>query len=263
MYEWLNNNLLTLNLEKTVFLSFSLYDNVASDKVILKMHDPLCTLSHNSCVCYKLTKCSVTKYLGVLIDHHLNWKDHIISVTQKLRSISYKFYRLRQILNLGNLKLIYFAFAQSYLLYAILNWGGALKTHLKPLKAAQKSILKTILKKPSYYPTSELFDEAKVCDVRNLFIKTLMLFTFKNVLSQNQLLRRIHLTRSSQFIQLKVPTMHTSFGQRQSIYLGPKLFNNLPYNITFSKNFKDFKRKLSKLLHSSTSHDLSFITSFL
>jgi Reverse transcriptase (RNA-dependent DNA polymerase) len=256
VYEWLNNNLLTLNLDKTVFVSFSFYDNIASDNVTLKIHEPLCTLSNNSCYCYNLTKCYVTKYLGVLIDHHLNWKNHINSVTSKLRAISYKFYRLRPILNLENLKLVYYAFAQSYLLYAILSWGGALKTHMKPLKIAQKSILKTVFNKPRYYPTCKLFDEAKVCNLTNLFIKTLMLFMYKNNLSKNQILNRIHLTRSSLIVQLNVPTMHTSFGQRQSVYLGPKLFNNLPLEITSSENVKVFKHNLCKWLHRSTQNYL-------
>ena len=251
VYEWLNNNMLTLNLDKTVFISFSFYDNIASDNVTLQMHDPLCTLSDNSCSCYNLAKCYVTKYLGVLIDNHLNWKNHIISVTSKLRSISYKFYRLRPILNLENLKLVYYAFAQSYLLYAILSWGGALETHLKPLKLAQKSILKTIFNRPRYYPTNKLFEEAKVCNLTKLFIKTLMLFMYKNSLSQNQIANHIYVTRSSLIVQLNVPIMHTSFGQRQSVYLGPRLFNNLPSDITSSENFKSFKYNLCKWLHCS------------
>jgi hypothetical protein len=51
-----------------------------------------------------------TKYLGVLIDSELAWKEHIDPLHKKLLKFSGVFYRLRHILPYEVLKMIYVAF---------------------------------------------------------------------------------------------------------------------------------------------------------
>ena len=246
IFKWLNNNLLTLNLDKTVFLTFSSYDNAVANRVNLKIHHSDCPSNDHPCNCYNINKVSSVKYLGIIVDHHLNWKEHIKFISNKLRAVSYKFYRLRPILNKANLKLMYYAFAQSYLLYGILGWGGVSKFNLKPLELVQKSIIKTILRRPRTYPSIKVFAEFKVCSVRNLFLKMLMLHTFKFKIFSFSL----YDTRLSSSSYIKIPTMLTSLGQRQGSYLGPKIFNLLPSNLSRLDNYKDFKKQLCIWIHS-------------
>ena len=65
--QWLYANKVTLNLNKSNFMLFSLCKkNIIS--LTLKNH----SLKQSSC----------TKYLGVLIDEHLSWKDHMCSISK-------------------------------------------------------------------------------------------------------------------------------------------------------------------------------------
>ena len=182
----------------------------------------------------------------MLIDHHLNWKEHIKFISGKLRTISYKFYRLSLIRRKVNLKIMYYAFAQSNLLYAILGWGGITKSNLKPLETVQKSILKTILKCSRNYPSEKVFSESMVCSIRNIFLKTLMLHTF----NQNNYYTSVYPTRLTTSRFMNVPTMLTSLGQRQGAYLGPKIFNMLPSHILNINDYNTFKRELCTHIHS-------------
>ena len=62
-------------------------------------------------------KCS--KYLGLLIDNDLKWKDHIDYIYSKLIKFVSMFYKLRSKLCSSILKMIYFAFVYSHLLYGV------------------------------------------------------------------------------------------------------------------------------------------------
>ena len=56
VYEWLNNNLLTLNLNKTVFLTFSCYDSAAAERIKIKIYSSDCPSNVNLCNCYNIKK---------------------------------------------------------------------------------------------------------------------------------------------------------------------------------------------------------------
>ena len=245
VYEWLDNNLLTLNLSKTIYMTFfnTHSNNKNNDNpVSIRMHESTCKDNDHTCNCYKLVRVEQTKYLGIIIDETLKWKPHIQSIIRKIRLLAYKFYRLRSILNISNLKLLYYAIVQSYLQYAIIGWRGVLDTHLNPLQVLQNYIVKIILNHPKYYSTNCIYDEAKLLTIRQLYLKTLLLHTFKNQhILKN--VNNIHNTRNTQ-IRLPISRKHTSFGQKQSDYLGPKFFNTLPNDLILSKDYDTFKYKL-------------------
>ena len=67
---WLNLNKLSFNLQKTYYITFSTNN---SDSTIQLAINGL-----------NIKKVNSTKYLGVYIDHHLKWKDHIAYISSKL-----------------------------------------------------------------------------------------------------------------------------------------------------------------------------------
>ena len=79
------------------------------------------------------------KFLGVTIDNKVNWKKHIISVTNKVRCSIAQLYGMRRIIP-KDLKIsVYNAIVNSQLSYAIPVWGGfATNDSLKPLFIVQK-----------------------------------------------------------------------------------------------------------------------------
>ena len=67
---WLNLNKLSLNLQKTNYIIFSINDSDSTIQININGSN--------------IEKVNSTKYHGVYIDHHLNWKDHIAYFSSKL-----------------------------------------------------------------------------------------------------------------------------------------------------------------------------------
>lgn len=223
--QWLDNNLLTLNTEKTKFIRFSATQAgqpKETHNIIIHHCNNLTT-----CNCNTLECVDSIKYLGIMIDKFLRWDLHIDSISTKVRKLTHLFLGIRNILCIKDLKRLYYALCNSLLEYASLGWGGCTKTILDPLAKAQKSLLRVILKKPFRYPSDVLFDEIRVLDVRQLYIKKIILHTQKQRHHYHSI-DHYHDTRHSRRNPVVPPTTMTSFAQRQFYYLGPKLFNLLP-----------------------------------
>jgi hypothetical protein len=97
-------NKLSLNLTKTCYMVHS-YKPCDSFELRCGQH-----------VIEKVDNC---KYLGIVIDSDLKWKLHIEHIYHKPVMFTSIFFKLRQKLTDRVLKLIYFAFVHSYLLYGV------------------------------------------------------------------------------------------------------------------------------------------------
>ena len=79
-----------------------------------------------------LTKVNSIKYLGFIVDHKLNWLNHITSsyVKGKIFKRIGIMYKARKYLNKNSFKNIYYAYIYPYLTYCVEVWGCASKCHL-------------------------------------------------------------------------------------------------------------------------------------
>ena len=92
LYLWLNVNRLSLNVSKTNFIIFHPNNKPLKQNITLKIN--------NKAI---IEKCHI-KYLGVIIDSHLNWKHHIVSISKKLSKCIGILCKLRQFVNRKMLK---------------------------------------------------------------------------------------------------------------------------------------------------------------
>src|SRR5688572_13770576 len=72
--DWFSANRLTLNLDKTNFILFKSHRKMG-------LSDDSLRLSINGIPIIKVTS---TKFLGVHVDQHLTWKEHIKSISDKI-----------------------------------------------------------------------------------------------------------------------------------------------------------------------------------
>ncbi|CAB3228446.1 unnamed protein product [Arctia plantaginis] len=166
---WLNHNLLTLNLTKTVYIPFALrHTTKPPDTFTLTAHS--CADTIGPCSCTPLTKTDTVRYLGVLIDDSLKWDKQINALINRTLRLIGTLRSLRDSANWETLKMVYLALCQSVTGYCITVWGGTHKTLLLGLERAQRAILKVMSKKPLRYPTSQLYTDCKVLSVRQLFV---------------------------------------------------------------------------------------------
>ena len=93
---WLRTNKLSLNVQKTYYMVFH--------RAKIKRDNDLDNTINNDCL--KIT--NSLKYLGVLIDHKLNWTQHIAHVNNNVSKGIGIMYRARSYLTKNALKNIYF-----------------------------------------------------------------------------------------------------------------------------------------------------------
>ena len=253
---WLNSNLLTLNVDKTNYVTFA--PNSAlhpPQNYFITAHT--CPLTSSDCTCTTITRTTYTKYLGVYIDDNLCWEKQIESLAIKLRKLMFIFKKLRHPADFNTLRKVYMALCQSLLAYCITIWGGALKTKLLIIERAQRYLLKIMLSKPFRYPTTELYLDSKVLTVRQLYVMRCV--PRKHITLLYKPLPKRRKTRVCSIVKFR-----TTFATRHYYISSSRLYNNISKHIDiYSLNRYECKRKLEnwllKLNYSETEDLLAVI----
>ena len=89
----------------------------------------------------------VTKFLGVLINDHLKWDQHISKLILKIKRNRHLLRTGRSLLSIHAKKLVYFVHIQSHITYSLSLWGNLVSTtQLLKLQAEQSKCLNLIHK---------------------------------------------------------------------------------------------------------------------
>jgi len=118
--QWFIANQLVLNITKTNVIKFT----------------PL-NISYTN---YVLDEVNNTKFLGIHIDSHMNWKIHIEQISHKLSVACFTIRKLTHTLNADILRMVYFAYFQPVLQYGIIFGGNS--THAQQLFKLQKRVIR-------------------------------------------------------------------------------------------------------------------------
>ena len=158
LQDWLLSNKLFLNVSKSNFILFRSPYVKISNSIKLKIDDEI------------VEERGSTKYLGIIIDKHLTWKEHLSSMAINLSKSLGILYRVRHNSSLQVLKQIYFSLFYPYLTYAILLWGNASVTDLNPIKIVQKRAVRTILNKSWNAHTQPLFHQLQFLTLEDIYV---------------------------------------------------------------------------------------------
>ena len=124
---WLNANKLSLNIDKTHFLLFK-----NKGKIII-----------NNCEVYmnhqEISELNSTKFLGVIMNNQLNWKNHPDHICTKVSKNIDIILKARRVFDKRTLLSLYFSLIYPYLTYCIQVWGSTYQSHLSKLVILQKS----------------------------------------------------------------------------------------------------------------------------
>ena len=111
---WLCANKLSLNINKSNFIIFHPIQKQIDDSFQLTLNGQLLKREYK------------TKYLGIVIDCHLNWKDHVSHISKKIKRNIRAISKIRHFVNLDILKSLYYALVYPYLTYCLIAWGNNL-----------------------------------------------------------------------------------------------------------------------------------------
>ena len=243
LQKWFSANKLTLNISKTKYILFH-----RRQKVI---DQPLPNLKIYGMI---IEKVPVIKFLGIFIDEHLEWKQHLQYVTDKISKYVPLFYRIRKSVPLTCMKVMYFSFIYSNLIYCNTVWCSVNKTTINKLIIAQKKIIRAISGTPSREPSSPLFENLQLLKVENILIFFRCLYVFKSLNNMNSFVgferpapAQYH-TRQSERNTLVVPNYRTDHSRQSILFTGTAAWNDLPESIKSSQSSNSFKYQLKRFM---------------
>jgi len=230
---WFRANQLVLNLMKTNIIKFS----------PSHFPQPQLIIDHNNTT---ISEVPNTKFLGMQIDNHLNWKCHIDQILPKLSTVSFVIRQLFYILDSETLRIAYFSYFHSIIRYGIIFWGNA--TDSCKVFRLQKRVIRIMSGARPRASCRGLFKKLEILPVPCQYILCVMLFIIDN---SNKFLTssEVHGLHTRSKNHLFIPATNLTNVQKGITCFGIKMYTRLPNSILNHRNDrKKFKNELYRYL---------------
>ena len=130
--QWLCANKLSLNIDKSNFVIFRPPQKKIEYTVKLQINNKI--IEEKKCI----------KYLGIFIDCHLNWKEHVHELSKKIARGIGILSKLRHFVSQAIPVQVHNSIIYSFLVYGVLIWGNTYKTNIQPLVICKKKAVRII-----------------------------------------------------------------------------------------------------------------------
>jgi hypothetical protein len=147
MSKWFTANKLALNLDKKNIIKF------------ITNNSPQCALSIGYNGKYMQESIN-TKFLGLQIDIHLNWNNHIDKLINKLSGACYAVRSLLHVSNTDTQRSVYLAYYQSLMKYGKFFWGNSSNT--KYIFTLQKKIVRILASVKTWNSCRSMFKRSEI-----------------------------------------------------------------------------------------------------
>ena len=135
--DWFRANKLTLNVSKTVYMTFNV---TGCNNINLVIGDE------------KLPYVTSTKFLGIWLDSGLSWNEHLSKLHTRLKQNQNLIRLGKNMLSTGAKRNVYYAHIHSHLSYGLVTWGNMINnTQLNKIQKAQDSCMRLL--KPKELPS--------------------------------------------------------------------------------------------------------------
>lgn len=220
IYKWLACNRLSLNIDKTVYLTFGNYcDSVPIDfKVQIEGKT--------------LKRVEYCKYLGVVFDYKMSWKKHTEYLLNKTKYLVFVFRKISRFMTNDTLRMLYYAFFHSVFSYGIIAWGGLYANSSNLIQNLQNRLLKIVNKDQSVTHNSPF-------NLKQCFAYESLYFHYNALREKYTNSKSITRNKS-----LKLPQICKAVGGKNSFMRAVTLFNSLPNELKLMQNVKTKKNKL-------------------
>ena len=166
VYNWLCSNKLTLNISKSKCMIITRKRNIL----------PMSIKIDN----IELEQCQSYKYLGVIFDKDLSWKQHIEHICGKITKTVSSLALLRHRTSISVLREVFYALINSYLKYGIIVWGNAAEIILHPLKVLVNKAIRIMTFAPfGPIDLKPIYKELELLDLDQLFLLEQAKFMYK------------------------------------------------------------------------------------
>lgn len=240
--DWFLSNLLTINTEKTNFVIFAAKNKNLDDIIKLKIDND------------ELKQKSSEKYLGIILDHYLDFKQHIHKIKTKLTSLSGAVRAASNCLPRKIKYIIYNSLIKPHIDYLIEIWGTAAKSNLEPLQRAQNKFIKTLFNYDYNTPTIKIYTDTKIMNINQTYKYYTCTLIYK--ILNNKIHTVLTFQKKSQTQRMKLRNANhlvsraprTKFGSKNIQFEGVRMYNQLPIEIKEANSLGTFKRKLKSYI---------------
>ena len=236
---WFDLNKLSLNLKKTKYMIFGNKLIPPNTQVELEIEG------------VKIERVYENMFLGVKIDHKLNWKSHIKHVRAKVARSVGVLGKARDVLNYKSLLTLYNTLIQPYLSYCLEVWGNTYSSNLQPLCIIQKRAIRIIHKAGFHDHTNNLFLKSCIMKLPDLsvFKTAQFMFRARNKLLPENILEMFKDRGDGGYrlrweLNFKQPSVQTTRKSMCISVCGVRIWNSLTEEIKHSKNILQFKKRL-------------------
>ena len=244
LYQWLLANKISLNCSKTELIFFSKpgdISHVFDFKIKMNGH--------------KIIPSQYIKYLGVLVDTHLNGYFHCDTLVKKLKRANGMLCKARHYVPQEELKSIYYAIFSSHLSYGCRIWGQKSNVHTQKVFRLQNRAMRIISFSDFHADANPIYKELKILKLEDFislqnalfvhdFLKKKLPICFDDYFKKADQVHSIG-TKGAKLGCLFVPSVSTiKYGiqsiTRQSILSWNTLCKDLHANLA------DFSRSVAK-----------------
>ena len=165
--EWLRINKLSLNLKKTHFVLFHPKRTkpvIENDLIIDGV---------------RIDQVKHTRFLGVIIDEHLSFGQHVNYIKGKVSRGLGILYKAKRLVHQQSLTTLYSSFIYPYLNYCVVIWGNTYISYLQPLIKLQKRAIRIIKGADRLDHTDPLFKELRLLKMREMYVYNVQLLMYK------------------------------------------------------------------------------------
>ena len=241
---WLKANKLSINVKKTKLMIFRpRQKTVPITRQIV--------LDNNA-----LEQVDNTKFLGVYIGQHLEWKTHVNFIAAKISKSVGLLYKAKYYLPSKSLLTLYYALIYPYLTYCNLIWASNYVTNLQRIYLLQKRAVRAISKADYKASSKPLFANLKILDVFSIYSLQVSSFmylyhndalpiSFTQIFQTGNQINR-YSTRYSDFYRPHI--CRTNIKEFSILFQGPRIWNSLPNDIKNAPSFSIFKRMIKPFL---------------
>ena len=237
VYMWLNANKIALNKKKTNFMVLSYNNNVMLP--IIKMGPNI------------IEETDVIKFLGLHIDNHLTFRNHISIISSKISKSIGLLFKLNKFLPSNILKMIYIALINPYITYAIEAWYGTFKNNTNKIFILQKRAIRAINSLDyndhtnSYFKSCDILklDDQYKLQVSSYIYKLLYQNADCELKSKLSLNLDIHDHNTRQQNHINIPRINRARSKFSLFHNGFKIWNSLPENLRKIDSLTKFRNK--------------------
>ena len=245
--EWFIANKLSLNIKKSNFIVFA-----SKNKKYCK-HEAKLFIGG-----IEMNQVASTKFLGVLVDEKLSWKEHIYAVTNKVSRSLGIIRRVRGLVHQACLLTLYYSLIYPYLIYGNIVWASTYPSNLHKLLLTQKKFVRIATSSPYLAPSAPLFETLNLLSIYDINIVQSCAFIYKCTYLPNMLPRpfkdfvktnsQVHNYNTRQSDDLHPPFSRITHSQFSIKDRGSLLWNTHILIAKSSSSISIFKQRLKASL---------------